>query len=521
MRFAGPVLAFVMLLQLVWPTAAFADRAESEQWVEEAIEYYRDNDLWLSIAKSDGAIAKDRTNPRGWMWLGIACYVNDGDGVVIGGCAWSAKTPYEALVKAEQLAGGRLPHPLGRAILAYLRGKQYWGLAQYGRAMAQFKTAIQNRPDLTEAYFDLAKLQEERGQAGAAASTYRLFVQRFPDSPDAPKAKANADRLGEIAARQEATRRQAAEEARQAKLQREAEARQAAQARIDAERQRRAEADRQKREAVERVKREAEARARRQRQIALARQGLWFLPLLGIMAAGLVVWRRVYRPRLNAEVVDVMGEDADTGKIKVEIPKVFDEGRIRTDLAKYSKSDTALKTYISGIFARFGMEQDRKVMLKLIEHLGVRKELYAAALSAKRAYEDLGRADLESQVATMELELKRKRLLRETQQVDTVEAKRTELEIARLEREIEDLKRPPSVPQKKPARRKRPSEVSAEFAEEVTKIRHAEKAIREAVQDEARATELVADLWEDFRQRWPDYGDAIAEAREDYEGDEE
>ncbi|MBD3330755.1 hypothetical protein GF354_04465, partial [Candidatus Peregrinibacteria bacterium] len=83
---------------------------------------------------------------------------------------------------------------------------------------------------------------------------------------------------------------------------------------------------------------------------------------------------------------------------EINLPEVFDEAKIRNDLAKYKKNGDNLKLYLNGLTLRFHAKEQMKSIRKITELLDIGREYLDAVYENQKAQGKVNRITLEEQV---------------------------------------------------------------------------------------------------------------------------
>ena len=77
----------------------------------------------------------------------------------------------------------------------YFRGRALQDLGRYAEAAAEYRAAVEARPEAINSGYGLAECLEKSGDEAGALSAYETFVERHPDDKRASDAKKAIKRL--------------------------------------------------------------------------------------------------------------------------------------------------------------------------------------------------------------------------------------------------------------------------------------------------------------------------------------
>ena len=89
-----------------------------------------------------------------------------------------------------------------------------------------------------------------------------------------------------------------------------------------------------------------------------------------------------------------------------KVPDLFDEGRIKSDLARLSDQPTALAQYIAQAQVRFTQKRQMAVLARWTEFYNAGKAVIAARTELARAHADLQQVSTETEIKLKEKEVK-------------------------------------------------------------------------------------------------------------------
>lgn len=106
------------------------------------------------------------------------------------------------------------------------------------------------------------------------------------------------------------------------------------------------------------------------------------------------------------------------GDPEIEIPEVFDEGKITAGIERYRSDGRALTAYLTGLVKRFNTQTEISVLKKKMEYYNVGREYLEAAYQARVAKHQLKRVDEAQAIEDKKLLIEGKRLQKELDMVD-------------------------------------------------------------------------------------------------------
>jgi hypothetical protein len=156
--------------------------------------------------------------------------------------------------------------------------------------------------------------------------------------------------------------------------------------------------------------------------------------------------------RTLLERSEVLMPDSSEGP---PLPVHWDEEQIRSVARRYQEQPTVVRHYIDSVRRRFVYNQNQQTAQARIKFLGTVIEELKLAKEYQEACDDLSLHDLEREIRLLELELKRNDLRDRAGKEQQLRDLRHELEIARLQQDIEKIRIPPSPPASKPTNQQR------------------------------------------------------------------
>ncbi len=74
-------------------------------------------------------------------------------------------------------------------------GDFYFKRGNYDAAIPRYQDAIEYQPNLVQAYDGLGRAYEKKGDKAKALAVYKVFLNKYPDSPKAADFKSRSERL--------------------------------------------------------------------------------------------------------------------------------------------------------------------------------------------------------------------------------------------------------------------------------------------------------------------------------------
>lgn len=220
----------------------------------------------------------------------------------------------------------------------------------------------------------------------------------------------------------------------------------------------------------------------------------WPLPLCA--GAALILWSKIAPSTTSSTDGDhtLMPREPE-----IQLPALWDERQIGATLEKYKDSPSVLGRYVDGILARFVVGQEQRTMETRTRYLETFNKYAEIARESYKwhRYMTGGRAKLEEDAEDTKAEaaLREQQAKLELLDLDKeIQRAKKELELKKIQKEMEDLNKPAPPPPPAPTRQPSASEVSEQKRQSL-------KAREKRVRDEIQITQCDPTLSEEQRQR--------------------